>query len=69
MLESKVNTTFDFHKHESSEAVLKIEVDGEIEHTAANGDGPVNALDNALRKALTRFYPEIALIKLIDYKV
>jgi 2-isopropylmalate synthase len=69
MLESKVNVTFDHRKHESSEAVLKIEVDGEIEHTAANGDGPVNALDNALRKALTRFYPEIALIKLIDYKV
>ncbi len=69
MLESKVNVTFDYRKHESSEAVLKVEVDGEIEHTAANGDGPVNALDNALRKALTRFYPEIAFIKLIDYKV
>ena len=48
---------------------LKIEVNGEVEHTAAEGDGPVNALDNALRKALLRFYPEIASIKLVDYKV
>ena len=36
---------------QKSEAVLKVEVDGEIEHTASDGDGPVNALDNALRKA------------------
>jgi len=68
-LDSKVHVTFDNQKQTSAEAVLKIEVNGEIEHTAANGDGPVNALDNALRKALTRFYPEISKIKLIDYKV
>lgn len=68
-LDSKVHVTFDNQKQTSAEAVLKIEVNGEIEHTAANGDGPVNALDNALRKALTRFYPEISRIKLIDYKV
>ena len=40
-----------------------------MEHTAANGDGPVEALDNALRKALEKFYPEIAEIQLTDYKV
>ncbi len=68
-LDSKVHVTFDNQKQTSAEAVLKIEVNGEIEHTAANGNGPVNALDNALRKALTRFYPEISKIKLIDYKV
>jgi 2-isopropylmalate synthase len=68
-LDSKVHVTFDNQKQTSSEAILKIEVDGEIEHTAANGDGPVNAMDNALRKALLRFYPVIASIKLIDYKV
>ncbi len=68
-LDSKVNVFFDNQKHEKSEAVLKIEVNGEIEHTAAEGHGPVNALDNALRKALQRFYPEIAAIKLVDYKV
>ncbi|MCE1188430.1 MAG: citramalate synthase [Ignavibacteria bacterium] len=68
-LDSKVHVMFDTEKHGKSEAVLKIEVNGEVEHTAANGEGPVNALDNALRKALTRFYPEIATIKLVDYKV
>lgn len=42
---------------------------GEIEHTAAEGNGPVNALDLALRRALRRFYPSIAEVRLIDYKV
>ena len=69
VIDSKVNVTFDDKGHSKSEAVLKVEVDGEIEHTASDGDGPVNALDNALRKALLRFYPEISLIKLVDYKV
>ncbi len=69
VIDSKVHVTFDDQGHSKSEAVLKVEVDGEIEHTASDGDGPVNALDNALRKALLRFYPEISLIKLIDYKV
>lgn len=69
VIDSKVNVTFDDKGHSKSEAVLKVEVDGEIEHTASDGDGPVNALDNALRKALLRFYPEISLLKLVDYKV
>jgi 2-isopropylmalate synthase len=68
-LESKVNVMFDNQRKTTSEVVLKVEVDEEIEHTAANGDGPVNALDNALRKALLRFYPEVGSIKLLDYKV
>ncbi len=68
-IDSRIYTFFDNDRHNNSEAVLKIEVNGEIEHTAAGGDGPVNALDNALRKALLRFYPEIASIKLVDYKV
>ncbi|MCS7199184.1 MAG: citramalate synthase [Caldimicrobium sp.] len=42
---------------------------GEVEHTAALGNGPVNALDNALRKALVRFYPQIKDMELEDYKV
>ena len=67
--DSKVNVVYDNHGRSYSEAVLKLTVDGELEHTASDGDGPVNALDNALRKALTRFYPEVALIKLVDYKV
>jgi len=53
----------------TSEAVIKIKVKGTREHTAAEGDGPVNALDNALRKALNEFYPELAKMHLFDFKV
>jgi len=53
----------------SSEATIMVTVDGEKEHTAAEGDGPVHALDGALRKALEQFYPEIAEISLTDFKV
>jgi len=42
---------------------------GELEHTAAEGNGPVNALDTALRRALVRFFPEIQDVRLLDYKV
>jgi 2-isopropylmalate synthase len=53
----------------TSEATVMVTVDGEKEHTAAEGDGPVHALDGALRKALEQFYPEIAQVKLTDFKV
>ncbi len=52
-----------------SEATVKVEVDGEILHTAADGNGPVNALDAALRKALRAFYPQLDDVHLYDYKV
>jgi 2-isopropylmalate synthase len=52
-----------------SEATIKVKVDNKIVHTAAEGDGPVNALDQALRKALLQFYPDLSVVKLIDYKV
>ena len=52
-----------------AEATVKVEVDGEILHTAADGNGPVNALDAALRKALGAFYPDIEHVHLVDYKV
>jgi len=52
-----------------TEATVKIQVGGQVEHTAAEGNGPVNALDGALRKALEKFYPELLDIKLMDYKV
>ena len=52
-----------------SEATVVIEVDGKVEHTAAEGEGPVNALDNALRKALEKFYPQLESVRLLDYKV
>lgn len=52
-----------------SEATIKLKVGKELEHTASLGDGPVNALDSALRKALKKFYPKLAEMHLIDYKV
>jgi 2-isopropylmalate synthase len=52
-----------------AEATVKVEVDGEILHTAADGNGPVNALDAALRKALRAFYPSLDDVHLVDYKV
>ena len=52
-----------------SEATIRVKVGGRIEHTAADGNGPVNALDSALRKALISFYPQIGDVKLHDYKV
>jgi len=53
----------------SSQATIKISVGGVDEITAAEGDGPVNALDNALRKALHKFFPHIQEMGLVDYKV
>jgi 2-isopropylmalate synthase len=52
-----------------SEATVQIKVGGHVEHTAAEGNGPVNALDHALRKALENFYPQIKEMQLLDYKV
>ncbi len=52
-----------------SEATIMVKVGGKVEHTAAEGNGPVNALDNALRKALEKFYPKLKEVKLLDYKV
>src|SRR3989442_12113444 len=52
-----------------AEATIMLEgPDGQIEHTAAQGNGPVNALDRALRKALGKFYPEAEHVRLHDYK-
>ena len=53
-----------------AEATIMLEgPDGQIEHTAAQGNGPVHALDQALRKALGKFYPEVEQVRLHDYKV
>jgi len=54
---------------EESEAIVKIEVDGQVYHTVAEGDGPVNALDQALRKGLDVVFPSIRQVHLEDYKV
>ena len=52
-----------------AEATVKISVDGNVESAVGEGDGPVDALNDALRKALTRFYPKIAEVHLVDYGV
>jgi len=52
-----------------TEATIRLYVGGDEVHTASMGDGPVNALDKALRKALTRFYPSLEEMNLTDYKV
>lgn len=59
----------DSDKKVTTEAIVKIRVKGKLEHTAAEGDGPVNALDNALRKALKEFYPTLSQMHLSDFKV
>jgi 2-isopropylmalate synthase len=51
------------------EATIKVQVGGKTAHTVAEGDGPVNALDSALRGALGSFYPQVKTIRLTDYKV
>ncbi|MFC1708855.1 citramalate synthase [Candidatus Omnitrophota bacterium] len=52
-----------------SEAMIKLKVNNIQEHTSSEGDGPVNALDNALRKALKKFYPQLSKMHLSDFKV
>lgn len=52
-----------------TEATVKLKIQNDICHEVAEGDGPVNALDNAMRKALTEFYPELQQMRLVDYKV
>jgi 2-isopropylmalate synthase len=52
-----------------TEATILVKVGDRVEHTAGLGKGPVNALDNALRKALLKFYPALGSVSLVDYKV
>ena len=56
-------------KYDVSEATLKLKVDGKKQYVVAEGDGPVNALDRALRTALLPFYPHLERMRLTDYKV
>lgn len=51
------------------EATVKVRVNGEVAHTVAEGDGPVNALDGALRRGLSKFFPPLKRVSLTDYKV
>ncbi len=65
----RVTTEKDLSKESLSQATIKICVGNDYEITAAEGDGPVSALDNALRKALMKFYPRIEEMGLVDFKV
>jgi len=64
-----MNHKYDMASKSFTEATIRLYVGGSEVHTAAMGDGPVNALDRALRKALTRFYPSLEDMELTDYKV
>ncbi len=56
-------------KESICEATVRVRVGDEIAHTVAEGDGPVNALDGALRRALVKFFPKLKTVELTDYKV
>ena len=56
-------------EREPAEAIVKVVVDEQVSHTVAEGDGPVNALDRALRKALEQAFPAVRQVHLEDYKV
>ena len=64
-----MNNKYRMDKAPLTEATIRLYVGGDEVHTASMGDGPVNALDKALRKALTRFYPCLEEMELTDYKV
>jgi len=69
VVDSRVIVSYERDSHNRADAMLKVAVNGETEHTAADGVGPVNALNKALQKALVRFYPVLQNVHLTDYKV
>ncbi len=69
-LSYRVNIETDPHQPSPlTEATVKVRVNGHIEHTVSEGEGPVNALDRALRKALEAYFPCVREMQLVDYKV
>ena len=69
VIDTRINISYDQSGQCKADAMLKVQVNGVIEHTIAEGNGPVNALSCALRKSLKQFYPELNDVKLTDYKV
>ncbi len=65
----RVNVEADAPDNVVTEATVKLGIDGQVRHEVAEGDGPVNALDAALRKALYAHFPNLAEMQLVDYKV
>ena len=68
-LNYRVNVETDSHDRLKTEATVKLRINEHVRHEVAEGDGPVNALDAALRKALCETYPSLKQMKLVDYKV
>ena len=68
-LHYRVNVETEEGDEPITEASIKLRVNGRVEHVVAEGDGPVNALDTALRKALVPAFPTLAKVRLVDYKV
>ena len=69
ILDYRVSTNFQNKENSKSEASVKVQVLNKIEHVISGGVGPVNALNNAIKKALKKFYFSIKNVKLVDYKV
>jgi 2-isopropylmalate synthase len=69
IVERRASATAQHDREMQAEAMAKVRIDGNLLQTAAEGNGPVNALDAAVRKALVEFYPTIYAVKLIDFKV
>jgi 2-isopropylmalate synthase len=65
----RVNVEVDANNQPVTEATIKVRIGDEVAHTVSEGDGPVNALDGALRKALIQAFPRLAEVQLVDYKV
>jgi 2-isopropylmalate synthase len=65
----RVNVEMQANRTVTTEATVKVRVGANFQHTVSEGDGPVNALDAALRKALQQAYPRLAEMQLVDYKV
>jgi len=59
----------DFNKTITQEAKVKLDINGKIQHTVAEGNGPVSALNNALKKALSQYFPVIKEVEIEDYQV
>ncbi|MFO0966917.1 MAG: alpha-isopropylmalate synthase regulatory domain-containing protein [Gemmataceae bacterium] len=68
-LSYRVNVETDAAGRPVTEATVKVRVGDAVQHTVSEGDGPVNALDGALRKALGTYYPSLGGMQLVDYKV
>ncbi len=69
IVERRASATAEHGREMQAEAMAKVRIDGTLMQTAAEGNGPVNALDAAVRKALVEFFPTIYAVKLTDYKV